>query len=274
MSEVGKTILPPDVNLTGLAATQFGIVAWSAETRVLFRLDRAGEVEWRIHDPVWRPIAAAADSDGTFNVFDAAGPSLYSISSLGMVRSIRRLPQRRISGAVRIGGEWFVGGFSEHNTYSIARWLNGVAWDTIATIANFSESTGQVTTIYLTKSQDGMFASMSRWPFTTVHLSVDGRIQARFTPSVDDSLGDFRNWTSLPLVVGKGFLLQSFVDDRSDRRRFVLMTPSGKTLRTTLLNAPLAIIASAWSAESLIALRTLNRTELVFYEWRWLSPRR
>ncbi len=123
-----------------------------------------------------------------------------------------------------------------------------------------------------------LFAETSR-PFRIRMLEGDRFLQEIAPPTpLLDSLGikpgegRSGNWISLPaLPLGSG-VLQTLADLSSDRRLILVFDEVGSLAGHRLVEAPLGFVASDGGEQTLIAVRQLNRVEVVRYGWRWRAP--
>jgi hypothetical protein len=107
--------------------------------------------------------------------------------------------------------------------------------------------------------------SESAAPFRAGFLACDADHLVPIDSSEIQAGLDLETWRPLPTLFVSGRLLQTWVDGRSDRRRFALYGMDGRALRWTDLDAPLTLVA-ATSSDLVIGLRTIAGLELVGYE--------
>lgn len=128
-------------------------------------------------------------------------------------------------------------------------------------------------------SHDGIVIGSARPPFKWIELSVvgDRPIPVRefawdssvCSPQSHDSTED-SSWISVGTVkLGEDYL-QSLADEKSDKRCFVLYSSDGRFMRSTVVNVPMAFVASRMTdhGPEAVAVRHLNRQVVVFYEVR------
>lgn len=78
-------------------------------------------------------------------------------------------------------------------------------------------------------------------------------------------------WIALTLVqLDRGYI-QTLTDLRSDLRILALYDETGHLRRRTVVDVPLAVMASAPERKLLLVARRTSRLEMVIYGWEWLS---
>jgi len=110
------------------------------------------------------------------------------------------------------------------------------------------------------------------WPFNWSLVDPTGVIERINAPpdcllSHERSIP--RDWISLPAVrVDPGYL-QELANLRSDDRVMILYDEVGRPVRATRITIPLGFFAASPTHHLLFGLRSLGRTDLVVYGWRW-----
>jgi len=113
--------------------------------------------------------------------------------------------------------------------------------------------------------------TQAHYPFSSVMLDPsDGKPTLRFSSLPTAVLGDDpASYIAMPILpIGGGFV-QTLADLGSDRRIMILYSAVGTILRTTAIDAPLALVAHSQASGRLLALRRAGSTEVVGYSWDW-----
>ncbi len=131
----------------------------------------------------------------------------------------------------------------------------------------------------LAARDDRVLVAETSSPFRVRVWEGDRFVQAVEPPApLLDSLGikpgegRSGNWVSLAALPLGSDILQTLADLTSDRRLILVFDEVGSLVGHRLLEAPLGFVASGSGEQVLIAVRRLNRVEVVRYEWRWRAP--
>jgi hypothetical protein len=119
-----------------------------------------------------------------------------------------------------------------------------------------------------------LFARLDR-PYTAYSVDVvSSKVDTIFASPREAGFplkADTLRWIGLrALVLDAGFI-RTFADLDSDDRILTVANAHGKITRTTKLNAPIAFIASDPELQLLLAIRSLNGSDAILYNWHWLS---
>jgi hypothetical protein len=161
---------------------------------------------------------------------------------------------------------WIAGGTDAAGDFVAHMWIPGEGSTEVLRLPRRLEPDEKPVSAFLTAIGDStLTATLLLRPFTSYLLHASGRVLARFEPETPSAEG---KWVSLPLVPVGDFFVQTLSDLRSDRRALVLFEPQGCRLRTTMLDAPVALVGASFSHDTVYAIRDAGGPELVVYHVR------
>ncbi len=215
---------------------------------------------------VGRAIGVGFLDEARLEIVDAAAGAVVVADTAGDVLSRRWLPTARgASAAARTVTGWFLA-------------LPGSAPPRIQLPGGRGAWTPDSTymrTLALAAGDDEVIVWQSSSPFHTWRIgmnSVPAELE-RITPGwfADDVAHSLRLdagiWSSTSVVaVGSGYV-QTMAHRGTDRRLLLWFDSLGRFVRHAAMDAPFGLVASAADAPVVLAVRTLNTTELVKYSW-------
>lgn len=281
LTEVYSYSIPESIRVAGVnvdAADR--VIVWSDRGTLLMLIGRGGGTVRRL-GAVDELVSAAirkvpaTGSEHTPDVIELLTRSgaVVRMDSAGRVVSTRMVSGLQGStGAARLDEGWFAIITSSGESTSTLVYAPDSATN-VRPINLRGPTTGLVGTLPLRLSSDGgsVIVTQARYPFSSVMLAPsDSNPILRFSSLPTAVLGDDpASYIAMPILpIGGGFV-QTLADLGSDRRILILYSAVGTILRTTALDAPLALVAHRQAAGRLLALRRAGATEVVGYSWDW-----
>ena len=109
-------------------------------------------------------------------------------------------------------------------------------------------------------------------PFQVLAFGPDMTVSFRMNPAsrplhFAQNLSVEGRWVALPALEVEDGFLQMLADLTSDHRVLVLYDRNGELVNAVPIEAPIGLAASNVESRTLMAVRRLNRMELVCYGW-------
>ena len=270
-TERAAIALPEDRLLSGAALSPSGdlVVAWFAETPGV-RVYRGSASRDILAAEVGRAIGVQFLNEKDLEIVDAASGEVVATDTAGVAHSRCRLPGSREAGAAAwTATGWIVTISGSDSTPSHLQlpegngtWTPDSAYARTLVLAG----TGREALVWQGFSPFRVWRIGNGTDWTTTELQrvspdwfADGVAQSlRMDPGI---------WSSTSIVaVGPGYV-QTLAHRGTDERLLLRFDSRGRFLKYTVVDAPFGILAGAADAPLVLAIRTLNTTELVKYSW-------
>lgn len=269
LTEAGAVTLPDSLQVTGVDGDERGrTLLWTREGNLLLY---DGDRPIHLRPDSLRYAAGAAllgDTTHGIEVVDGLRGTLMRFDARG--RQINERPVDALRGAalaVRARDGWFAIARDSGARVSL-RYLphNSGVGRTLKSLDGRSSQAVRLSpldTRLLVTSVEAPHASLLVDPET-------GAVEQFLVPAGVAALADSAaHWWSMPVVAVSPGYLQVLADLTSDRRLFVLYDAQGRVVRTTELNAPIAIVGGRRNGRHLLGMRRTGRPEVVDYAWEW-----
>lgn len=270
-TERAAIALPEDRLLSGAALSPSGdlVVAWFAGTPGV-RVYR-GSVSRDILAPeVGRAIGVQFLNEKDLEIVDAASGDVVTVDTTGFAHSRHSLPGlRQAAAAARTPTGWIVAIPGSDSTPSHLRLPEGSGtWVPDSTYARTLGLAGGAREALVWQS----FSPLRAWRIGHGNDWVPAELERVnpdwFADAVAESLRlDSGIWSSTSVIrVGPEYV-QTLAHRGTDERLLLRFDSHGRFLRYTRVEAPFGFVASAGEAPVVLAVRTLNASELVKYSW-------
>ncbi|GEM_PF-5547392 len=129
--------------------------------------------------------------------------------------------------------------------------------------------------VRVTADGEGAIVTLARTPFTSTSVSPSGELRRIGEPLLDSAISNViqnsgaRFWSASPLVSLDSGFLQTLSHLSSDRRFLLRFDKVGRLASSTIVNAPIAVVAADPNVRRLLTARRINELELVNYRWTW-----
>lgn len=159
----------------------------------------------------------------------------------------------------------------------IVRWVgrDGVRTDTIR--MRDDVRLGDATDLTARGERESLLLAEAAFPFRILryvsghYLSVVTDPGGLFTGAERSAL---QAWTALPAVRLDQAYLQVLADPRSDERRLMLFSDTGRLVQSTIVEVAMGVLDADPRTRTVLAIRNVGVPELVIYTWRWRAPGR
>ena len=270
-TERAAVALPEDRLLSGAALSPSGdlIVAWFAGTPGV-RVYRGSASRDILAAEVGRAIGVQFLNEKDLEIVDAASGEVVATDTAGVAHTRRRLPgSREASAAAWTATGWIVAISGSDSTPSHLQLPAGNGtWTPDSAYARTLAlgGTGREALVWqrLSPLRAWRIGGGTDWiPAEFQRVSSDW-----FADAAAQSLQlDPGIWSSTSLVaVGPGYV-QTLAHRGTDERLLLRFDSHGRFLKYTKVEAPFGLVASATAAPVVLAVRTLNASELVKYSW-------
>lgn len=267
--------LPEDRLLSGAVLSPSGdlVVAWSMGHPGVRLYDESTSRDMLVAD-VGHAIGVEFLDENHLEIVDAASGDLVTTDTTGAVRSRRDLPgSRAATAAARTATGWMLAVAGADSAPSHVRLPGGVrAW---VPESSYTEPLG------LSGSGRAALVWQTLSPFRVWRTGMGpDSLPAEFEPvSVDwfdDELAKQLQqspalWSATSVAtVGPGHV-QTLANRGTDDRLLIWFDERGRFVRYVHLEVPFGFVAEAAKAPVMLAMRTLNNSELVKYSWEQVS---
>lgn len=220
---------------------------------------------------------AIVTAEGSLEVLDTASSSLIQFAPLGEVERVFPVEfPHGVESALWRQGTWFLGVRNLDSSFAVHRVGNGGSEEILAVRSPAGPRRPTTELAVLSQHTEGLLVTLRFYPFTSYVLDMEGAILRQFVPQFlqDIPADSQRQFTgrlvSTPIMPLDGAQLQVLADPFSFARMLITLTNDGNTIRSSLLDAPMAFVASFPNKKVLIGYRRVDGPELLGYEWRWV----
>lgn len=269
LTEQASVAIPQGRLLRGAVPSPSGelIVAWfHGEPGV--RVYRGAVATDILPDEVGQAVGVGFLDEAKLEIVDAASGDLVVADTDGNLIARRSLPAvRDAGGAARTGTGWFLA-FPDSSPPNLRLPASRGHWTPDSTYTRAISLASGDNEVLVWQS----FSPFRAWRLGTrtkwVPLALQQVDADWFADDATRSLRfDTGIWSATSVVaVGPGYV-QTLAHRGTDQRLLLWFDPAGRFLRYTAVDAPFGLVASAADAPVLLAIRTLNRIELVKYSW-------
>jgi len=262
--------LPSDHLLKGAALSPSGdlVAAWFAENSGIRAYGGSAPRDLLVEE-IGRAVGVEFLTNERFEIVDVASGEVVTADTAGVEYSRRDLRgSRQASAAVRTGTGWILAISDSNSTPShvkLPQWSGTWTPDSTYTW-----------TLGLSRDRKGALVWQSFSPFRAWRIGVEPEwTSEEFEPVSADWFGD--NGASLRespaiwsvtsvIAVGPGYV-KTLANRGTDDRLLIWFDKDGQFRRSTSVTAPFGFVAAAAEAPVVLAMRTLNDSELVKYSW-------
>lgn len=269
--EQASIALPEGRLLTGAALSPSGdlVVAWFAGTPGI-RVYRGSVSKDILTAETGRVIGVHFRNEKDLEIVDAASRDVVTADTAGVAHSRRGLPgSRRATAAARTVGGWIVAISGSDSMPSHVRLPEeSRIWVPDSTYARTLGLAGGGREALVWQS----FSPFHAWRIGRGADWIPAKLErvrpGWFADVVAQSLRlDPRIWSSTSVVSVGPEYVQTLAHRGTDERLLLRFDSHGRFLRYTRVEAPFGFVASAGEAPAVLAIRTLNASELVKYSW-------
>ncbi|WP_419161135.1 hypothetical protein [Candidatus Palauibacter sp.] len=275
LTEQAAIALPGDRLLNGAALSPSGdlVAAWFAGSPGVRVYGRSAPRDILVAE-IGHATGVEFLDEEHFEIVDAASGGVVTADMAGVAHSRRGLPgSRQATAAARTATGWILAISDSNSTPSYLRLPEGKG--------TWVPDSSYMRTLGLSVGGWGALVWQGFSPFRAWRIGVGRewtsvefeRVSADwFDDDVSSALRaspDIWSVTSV-VAVGSGYV-QTLANRGTDDRLLLWFDQGGRFLRHVAVNAPFGFVAAAAKAPVMLAMRTLNDSELVKYSWERIS---
>ena len=274
-TEQAAMTLPEDRLLSGAVLSPSGdlVVAWFMGHPGVRLYDGSTSRDMLVAD-VGHAIGVEFLDESHLEIVDAASGDVVTADTAGVAHSRRGLPgSRRATAAARTAAGWIVAIPGSDSIPSHLPWLEGGgSWapDSSYTrsLGLAGDGTGALVWQSFSPLRVWRIGASSEW----ASLEFEPVSADRFGGEIADALQESpASWSITSVVsVGSGYV-ETLANRGTDDRLLLWFDERGRFLRYVTVNVPFGFVAAATDAPVMLAVRTLNDSELVKYSWERVS---
>lgn len=267
--------LPEDRLLSGAVLSPSGdlVVAWFLGHPGVRLYDGSTSRDMLVAD-VGHAIGVEFLDESHLEIVDAASGDVVTADTAGVAHSRRGLPgSQRAAAAARTAAGWVVAVPGSDSTPPHLPWVEASGpWvpdsSYTGTLGLAGDGTGALVWQSFSPLRVWRIGGGSEW----ASLEFEPVSADRFGGEIADSLQESpASWSITSVVsVGSGYV-ETLANRGTDDRLLLWFDERGRFLRYVTVNVPFGFVAAATDAPVMLAVRTLNDSELVKYSWERVS---
>ncbi|WP_420633642.1 hypothetical protein [Candidatus Palauibacter sp.] len=270
-TERAAIALPADRLLRGATLSPSGdlVVAWFAGNPGV-RVYRGSASKDILADEIGRAIGVQFSDEANLEIVDAASGDVVTADTAGIAHARRGLPGSwQATAAARMATGWVVAVPGSDSIPSHLPWLeDGGSWAPDSSYTRTLGLAGDGTAALVWQS----FSPFRVWRIgggsEWASLEFEPVSADRFGGDIADALhASPASWSITSVVsVGSGYV-ETLANRGTDDRLLLWFDERGRFLRYVTVKVPFGFVAAAAEDPVMLAVRTLNDSELVKYSW-------
>lgn len=277
LDEQSAIILPDSFDVKGAHVSPHGTVLLWAINRPYLIVQNEARQQIVRSDSLFQPVAAILlEGDTLVEAVDAERQAIVRVDFQGRVKRHQSLQLPWIvESAIYSRGVWILGGRDLAGNYRVVAMNPSGARTRLHTVAA-NRHRGTELSMSLSESGGDVFAALLTRPYLATRIPALPPSAERTPPLVfpaptlpKRNSGEKALWVALAVHALDDGFVRTFSDLRSDRRVLAIYDSEGRLVRTSLLDVPMAVLATVPDKRLMLAARRTDRLEIVTYQWRW-----